>query len=233
MTGRGAGLWTAGAVTLLLAAWTSASSPAGIFSRTVGRRPETSAPGVDFGSPEVADPKASKGSAIPDSSGSGFLSDLAGFLVKAVLVLILVAVLVAVARAVRDYWADRDAGTSDEVTADVLPQALLDGARAGEELLARGTPSNAVIAAWVALDDTVRSAGVSRNDALTSTELVVRVLTSYRVDREPLETLAALYREARFSRHPIGEQARSSAREALVRVQADLRSVTQPTGPRA
>ena len=72
-------------------------------------------------------------------------------------------------------------------------------------MLARGTPGNAVIAAWVALEDAVRGAGVRDDDSRTAAELVTTVLRSYRVERAPLDILAALYREARFSRHPIGE----------------------------
>jgi len=57
----------------------------------------------------------------------------------------------------------------------------------------------------------------------TAAELVTAVLRSHRVDRAPLDTLAALYREARFSRHPIGEDERTTARTSLVQVQGDLR----------
>jgi hypothetical protein len=107
----------------------------------------------------------------------------------------------------------------------ILPEAVLRGAEEGEELLSTGTPANAVVAAWVALETAVRSAGIREDDSLTSTELVTTVLRSYSVERAPLDTLAALYREARFSTHPVGEDMRLRAREALQQVQADLRRV--------
>jgi hypothetical protein len=151
------------------------------------------------------------------------LVTLVGFALKLVLVAVVVIVLVAIGRALRDRWATRETDSGDTMTADVLPEALLEGAVEGEQLIARGTPGNAVIAAWVALEDAVRSAGVRDDDSRTSAELVTTVLRSYRVDRAPLDTLAALYREARFSSHPVAEEQRATAREALVQVQADLR----------
>ena len=142
---------------------------------------------------------------------------------KLVLVAVVVIVLVAIGRALRDRWMTRAQDTEGQVDVDVVPEVLLEGAREGEQALARGTPGNAVIAAWVALEDAVRGAGVREDDSRTAAELVTAVLRSYRVDRRPLDTLAALYREARFSRHAITEDQRTTAREALVQVQADLR----------
>jgi hypothetical protein len=109
-----------------------------------------------------------------------------------------------------------------EVTAEVTPDVMLAAARQGEELLASGTPPNAVVAAWVALEDAVRSAGIGDDRSRTSAELVTSVLRRFDVDADALDRLGALYREARFSRHEIGEDLRSQARAALQQVQADI-----------
>jgi hypothetical protein len=234
VTRRGLGLWLGAAGTLLLAAWVSAAGPVGVFARQDFSGEEAKAPGEDFGS-EPTLSFTNPGLQRADVRTSDpLLVSLVSFAMKLVLAVVVIVVLVAIGRALRDRWATREVGAGDADTVDVLPEALLEGAREGEQLLARGTPANAVIAAWVALEDAVRSAGVRDDDSRTSAELVTTVLRSYRVDRAPLDTLAALYREARFSRHPVAEEQRATAREALVQVQAELRrTVSQMAQARA
>jgi hypothetical protein len=74
------------------------------------------------------------------------------------------------------------------------------------------------------LEEAVAAAGVRPGVAETSTELVSRVLHSLDVDPRAVATLAALYREARFSEHPMGEDARAAARASLTRLHEDLRA---------
>jgi hypothetical protein len=146
------------------------------------------------------------------------------WVMKALVVLVVLGVLVAVTRVLVERWRSREQPAEGEDAAvDALPAALLRQARASEELLAEGTPGNAVIAAWVGLEDAVRAAGVRDDRSRTSEELVTTVLRSYAVDRACLDTLATLYREARFSRHDVTEPMRERARSALQQVQADLR----------
>jgi hypothetical protein len=223
VTRRGLGLGLGAAGTLLLAAWVSAAGPVGVFARRDFSGPEAKAPGENYGSdPTIS--ATNQGLQRADVRASDpLLVSLVSFAMKLVLAVVVIVVLVAVGRALRDRWATREVSSDDLETVDVLPEVLLEGAREGQQLLARGTPANAVIAAWVALEDAVRSAGVRDDDSRTSAELVTTVLRSYRVDRAPLDTLAGLYREARFSRHPVAEAHRELAREALTQVQTDLR----------
>jgi hypothetical protein len=234
VTRRGVGLGLGAAGTLLLAAWVSAAGPVGVFARQDFSGQEAKAPGEDYGS-EPTLSFTNPGLKRADVRASDpLLVTLVSFAMKLVLAVVVIVVLVALGRALRDRWATREVDAGDEDIVDVVPEALLAGAREGEELLARGTPANAVIAAWVALEDAVRGAGVRDDDSRTSAELVTSVLRSYRVDRAPLDHLAALYREARFSQHPVAEEHRESAREALVQVQADLRrAVAQRTRAKA
>ena len=58
--------------------------------------------------------------------------------------------------------------------------------------------------------------------AETSAEFVVRALRGLDLDPAPIARLAALYREARFSEHPVGEEARGEARAALEVLHEDL-----------
>lgn len=212
------------AATLLLAAWVSAAGPVGVFSRQAFSGRESSEPGQDFGSGAGSPPTEDGLDTSHVQQSDPRIVSLVELVLKLALVIVVVIVLVAIGRALLDQWRARRA-TEDEVTAgaDVVPEALLEAALEGERLLERGIPANAVITAWVALEDACRAAGIRDDDSRTSTELVTTVLRSHRVERAPLDSLADLYREARFSTHPIGEDHRTAARAALVQVQADLR----------
>jgi hypothetical protein len=75
----------------------------------------------------------------------------------------------------------------------------------------------------VRLEEEVTAAGLKENSARTSSEVVADVLADYDVDASALAELAALYREARFSEHTLGESHRARARDALTTVHVDLR----------
>jgi hypothetical protein len=95
--------------------------------------------------------------------------------------------------------------------------------------LSEGTPRNAIVACWMQLERDAAAAGIPRAAAETSAEYVERVLATSSVDPEPIRALAALYREARFSHHELGDDLRARARAALDRVEAGLeRGVAVP-----
>ncbi|GAB3447880.1 DUF4129 domain-containing protein [Phycicoccus ginsengisoli] len=209
--------------TLLLAAWVSAAGPVGVFARQDFNGPGSKAPGEEYGSPapvaqgEIGE--RGRGAAPP---GTPF-ADAIAWGMKIVLALVVLAVVAAIARAVVEQLRTTSAREErTEVSAEVTPDVMLAAARQGEELLATGTPANAVVAAWVALEDAVRSAGIGDDRSRTSAELVTSVLRRFDVDAAALDRLGALYREARFSRHEIGEDLRTQARAALQQVQADI-----------
>lgn len=223
MDRRGVSVGLGAATTLLLAAWVSAAGPVGVFARQEFSGKESPTPGDDFGSVKTPPPKSDGLKTADVRHADPWVVSAVELFMKVVLAVVVVIVLAAIGRALLDRWRSRGHVEDQVSPGDIVPDVLLDAAVEGERRLSRGTPSDAVIAAWVALEDAVRSAGVRDDDSRTAAELVTAVLRSHRVDREPLDTLAALYREARFSRHPIGEEQRTAAREALVRVQADLR----------
>jgi len=94
-------------------------------------------------------------------------------------------------------------------------EAVREDAEEQHAALHAGAPRNAIVACWVRLEDAVVSAGLTVRGSETSTELTQRVLATYLVDDAALVRLAALYREARFSRHDITEAMRVEAVEAL------------------
>lgn len=70
---------------------------------------------------------------------------------------------------------------------------------------------HAVITAWLALEDSLREAGVRRAPSQTTLEFVVAVLAALRLDRTALERFAALYRRAQFDPEPLTEIDREDA----------------------
>ncbi|GAA4358870.1 DUF4129 domain-containing protein [Angustibacter luteus] len=90
------------------------------------------------------------------------------------------------------------------------------------DALRHGTPRNAIVACWLDLEDAVEASGVSPAPHQTAEELTQRVLRELAVDPSSIGDLARLYREARFSRHAMGEADRAAAQSAIERLHADL-----------
>lgn len=89
--------------------------------------------------------------------------------------------------------------------------------------LAGGSPRNAIVAAWIALEGAAERAGIEPLDTETPTEFTSRALTRYHLDHDALQRLADLYREARFSRHRLTEHHLTQARDCLTVLTDDLR----------
>lgn len=121
--------------------------------------------------------------------------------------------------------------TAKEGELPEVDDAVLDAvARATgrqQQRLLEGTPSNAVVACWVDLEQSVAAVGIERRRSETSAELTIRVLDALDVDRRALRTLGALYREARFSTHPLTERERQAALNALRALHRSLPAITQ------
>lgn len=96
----------------------------------------------------------------------------------------------------------------DEFTEEQARTALAD---ARTRLSLYVDAQHAVITAWLALEDSLREAGVRRDPAQTTLEFVVAVLAALRLDRTALERFAALYRRAQFDPEPLTESDREDA----------------------
>lgn len=88
----------------------------------------------------------------------------------------------------------------------VSAQHLLDTVR---------DPTDAVLAAWVALEQAAERSGVPRRPADTPTEFTVQVLSSTEADAAAVGTLLRLYHRARFSVGGVGPAAVTEARGCL------------------
>ncbi|MEO6087325.1 MAG: DUF4129 domain-containing protein [Umezawaea sp.] len=105
-------------------------------------------------------------------------------------------------------------------------EMMLSGARKGlAELRGRsaGPPSDAVVAAWLSLEDAAASSGAPRQDHQTPTEFTGALLARYEVDTEAASTLRGLYQRARFGvPGQVTARDADAAAEALERVVACL-----------
>ena len=118
------------------------------------------------------------------------------------------------------------ATTDDADEGRTATEVLLTGARkALAELRGRptGPPSDAVVAAWLNLEEAAASSGAPRQDHETPTEFTGALLTRYEVDAAAATTLRGLYQRARFGApDQVTAEDAETAAEAMERVVACL-----------
>lgn len=228
--------WT-GVLVLLVAALvaTTSDGPAWLDVNTPPRleapdRPRSGEPG------SRDDPVGGDSPVVVDSaqdSGSGPTS-LTRVITIVILLLALIIGGVAVAAGLRAVVRRRtlDATTRRGIThesdleADAdPPDALVHEVARGLQLASEGSPRNAIVATWIRLEEATVAAGFEPHDWETPAEFVRRALTTYAVDEQDIGRLADLYREARFSEHPITEAHRDEAIDCLRRLRAQLTRV--------
>lgn len=105
-----------------------------------------------------------------------------------------------------------------------LEEAMRRDTGEQQRLLDVGDAADAIVACWCRFEEQAAAAGVVRDPWETSTEFTVRVLDLADVDHRAVARLAELFREARYSRHRLGEGARAEAREVLARIHGSLRA---------
>jgi hypothetical protein len=145
-------------------------------------------------------------------------------------VLLLVgAVLLATALGSRWLAARQSVEVTDDPMADDRAdvEALVAAVDAADEGLdSSADPRAAVLAAYAAMARQLsrglaRRGGESRPSD-TAGELLDRAVDAGLVSGSPARELTDLFREARFSEHPMGEQARTTARRCLAQVRSEL-----------
>lgn len=110
----------------------------------------------------------------------------------------------------------------EEVEFEVLGSAArvaevieLDAADQRWELAEEGEPRDAIVACWHRFEQQAVRGGVERRPWQTTAEFVLGVLDLVSADRGAVARLADLYRESRFSDHPMTDAHRRAALEAL------------------
>jgi hypothetical protein len=90
------------------------------------------------------------------------------------------------------------------------------------EALASADVRTGIVACWVVFEEAAAESHVAREPAETASAFVVRFLHSLDVDPRPVAELAQLFLEARFSTHPMPQDARPRAERALDAIHRDL-----------
>jgi hypothetical protein len=145
----------------------------------------------------------------------------------------LLAVLYVLYRAARWAWQmydarRRPAPPPEEVEFDVLegPRRLAEeitrDAPEQRRVLMEGSPRNAIVECWHRFEQQAAGAGLERHAWETSSEFTLRMLDLVVADSHAVAELAVLYREARFSSHPLDETTRARAVADLDAIHAEL-----------
>src|SRR5690606_9623932 len=91
--------------------------------------------------------------------------------------------------------------------------------RGGERALAsldrHDQPHDAVISAWLGLQETAEESGITRAAAETPTEFTARIISRALADDRAVTALLRLYLRTRFGDHPITRADVDDARAAL------------------
>lgn len=136
-------------------------------------------------------------------------------------VLALVVLLVCIALAVARLLPRRSAPEPTPDLPDPRPTVAAAAERAATRLRT-GVPTDAIVACWAELERAAGRLGIERRPSETSAETTIRLLTELDLDSDEVAALARLYREARFSAHPMTEAHREHALAHLERLRTQL-----------
>src|SRR5262249_5647940 len=102
------------------------------------------------------------------------------------------------------------------------PEPLAEALAAGAQALREDpAPRTAIIACYAAMERSLADAGSPADAADTPAEVLARATAGGLVRSSCAATLTGLFRRARYSRHPMTEDDRATAIEALAQVRAD------------
>lgn len=141
----------------------------------------------------------------------------------ALLVALIVGLIYATARQLRSRMAGAGDDAQDEASPEPLDR-LIDASSQDQQRWAMTTddPRAAVVACWMALETAAARGGLPRAVSQTSMEFTGRVLSAWAVPAPVVSRLGELFREARFSQHPVTEEMRTEAVQALRTVNETL-----------
>ncbi|WP_194909396.1 DUF4129 domain-containing protein [Catenulispora rubra] len=221
-------LHRAGTATAVLLAAAAVLTPIGLVF--LGRKPQPSPP--DPVTPNTVPsgtrtPKIDPGVTLKPAAGKPG-APIAAWIVQTVMVLI-VAAAVALVVYVLIQLLSRRRLRMPVATIDFEPlnpelEQLAEAVAAGTEALEyEGDAREAVIACYSAMELAVSAGGALRRATDTPEEFLRRVTAAQLIPEEPARQLTDLFREARFSHHPIAESQRDAAREALRAISEHLR----------
>lgn len=178
--------------------------------RSARPTPEVGLPPPPFTPPDLDRPGSGGGSGH-DSSLPLYL--LLGLLAAVVLVCVAVALVRLRRHGLTVPQLPRPAGAPSE---DDDARLLLSAVRSGRRALAdTGDARAAVIACYAAMEDALVASGVQRRASDSPADLLTRAAGAGLAPSPAAPRLTALFREARYSSHPMGARHRDAAADAL------------------
>lgn len=161
------------------------------------------------------------------------VTDIVSVILHIVFLLVGVAVAVLIAffivRALLRLWRDRPLRTRDgadvgsamtvpdesqesDATAPMIRRGIDGALRSIDE---RDEPGDAIVAAWVGLEESAADAGLTRGRSETPAEFTLRIITRRAGITDAATALLALYERVRFGGYSADEDDRDTARAAL------------------
>ncbi|MFJ6547580.1 DUF4129 domain-containing protein [Microbacterium sp. NPDC091676] len=167
----------------------------------------------------------------PESWGDSALAQVLGVIFGALLTLAVLALVIVVLRQLlrflRRLWQARPLDRREVIAAAAEGGASTPAAPPDEEVIRRGVsaalrtvtertdPGDAIVAAWVGLEESAADAGHGRGPAETPAEFTARVVGARQGIAAEVLALQGLYERVRFGGAVAGEQDRRSAAAAL------------------
>ncbi|MEV0192305.1 DUF4129 domain-containing protein [Kitasatospora purpeofusca] len=176
--------------------------------------------------PMPAVPPPTLGAPVPDSSLSVVLQALFAVLLAALVIAVVVGVVLLLRLRIVRRRPPAPLPAAPARTEDALAAAVVTGRRALTGADARA----AVIACYAAMETSLAASGLSLRAPDSPTELLERATADDRVDPVHARALTALFREARYSTHPMDDTHVRRARTALDALAGRLAEQPVPSG---
>jgi hypothetical protein len=174
---------------------------------------------------------------IAENAASDVIGAIIGFLFLALALAAVIVVVIMLVRALARAWRDRPLRTREGATTsfDLEEQAAAPEPEVSAPMIRRGIhgalreidersiPGDAIIAAWVGLEESAADAGLTRGVSETPSEFALRIITTRSGISDAARELLRLYERVRFGGHVADEGDRDCARRALEQIEEGWR----------
>ncbi|UJP10787.1 DUF4129 domain-containing protein [Microbacterium sp. KUDC0406] len=199
---------------------------------------------VDWGDgeplPEVSQaPPSGTPTPLPQPERDDLLATIIAVILAVILCLVVLALvvllLIVIIRRLRELWRGRPlrqrAGADlDEQPAAAAAPVIVDAvvirrgiAEAIRVIGGSSDPADAIIAAWVGLEQTAADSGVARAASETPREFTLRIIARRAATEQDVVALVDLYEKVRFGGHSADDGDRRTARTLLERLEEEWR----------